>query len=378
MRAVGANERIGVAFIGTGDRASALMRELLPLGGRHNVEVRAVCDVWKRNRERAVAAVKKSGGRDPRQFTRFAETLALPEVDAVVIATPDFSHGPILVAALEAGKDVYIEKPMTTDIESANAAIDLARAKARVVQCGTQRRSDARFAGAAKFAATGALGKINRVSGAFGVNQPRWVRGYDDCVAADVDWEAFCLGRIRRPFDPRLLRCWQLFRLTTNGIPGLWMTHYADAVHFVTGAEYPAGGVALGGNYVWHDGREHADTFHALLEYPEGFLFDWSMGLGNSAGARFSVHGTKGTLDLEKWTFTPEGAKPPPEPVKIAGEPTVGHMENWLECLRSRGTPHASIEAGHQHAVATILAATAAETGRRQRWDGAKRELRAG
>ncbi len=181
--AAGANDRLGVAFIGTGDRASQLMKELLPLTGKCNVEVRAVCDVWRKNRDTAAAVVKKSSGREPRQFTRFVDVLALPEVDAVVIATPDFSHGTILVAALEAGKDVYIEKPMTIDIESANRALDVARAKGRVVQAGTQRRSDPHFLGAAKFVATGALGKISRVSGSMNVNQARWQRRYDDCRA---------------------------------------------------------------------------------------------------------------------------------------------------------------------------------------------------
>jgi predicted dehydrogenase len=375
----GANERIGVAFIGTGDRGSYLMKELLPLGDKCNVEVRAVCDVWRKNREAAVARVKESGGREPKQFTRFTDLLALPEVDAVIIATPDFSHGPILVAALEAGKDVYVEKPMTIDIGSANRALDLARSGNRVVQAGTQRRSDPQFVGAAKFVASGALGKISRVSGAMNVNQARWARRFDDCRAEDVDWAAFCLGRLRRGFDPRLLRCWQLFRDTSNGISGLWMTHYSDAVHLITGAKYPDSAVALGGNYVWHDGREHADTFHALFDYPEGFLFNWSMGLGNAADVHFTVHGTQGTLDLEKWTCTPEaGTSASKETTKVAGEPVVGHMENWLQCLRSRERPHADIQFGHQHAVATIMAATAAGTGRRQRWDAVKREMIAG
>jgi predicted dehydrogenase len=372
----GANERLGVGFIGTGDRGTQLLRELLGLAGKCNVQVTAVCDVWRKNREAAAERVKQGSGSAPRQFTRFPELLAAADVDAVVIATPDFSHGAILVAALEAGKDVYVEKPMTIDVASANRAFDLARAKNRVVQAGTQRRSDAHFLGAAKFVATGALGKLSRITGAMNVNSPRWARRFDDCRAEDVDWEAFCLGRIRRAFDPRLLRCWQLFCDTTNGIPGLWMTHYADAVHMISGARYPAAAVALGGVYVWPDGREHADTFHALLEYPEGFLFDWGMGLGNAAGVHFAAHGTKGTLDLEKWTFTPEGTRTAPaEPAKVPGEPTVGHMENWLQCLRSRAWPNADIRFGHQHAVATIMTATAAETGRRQKWDPAKREL---
>ena len=271
---------------------------------------------------------------------------------------------------------------MTIDIATANQALDLARAKDRIVQAGTQHRSEGRFRSAAKFVATGALGKISRITAAMAVNAPRWARNFDDCHEADVDWEAFCLGRIHRSFDPRLLRCWQLFRDTTNGIAGLWMTHYADAVHMITGSRYPANAVANGGIYVWRDGREHTDTFQTLLEYPEGYLFDWGMFLGNSVGIHFTMHGTQGTLDLEAWTFSTEGAAEvkagEAKTTKLTAEPDVGHMENWLQCLRSRAKPNADIQFGHQHAVATIMAATALETGRRQKWDPAKRELVAG
>ena len=374
-----ANGRISIGMIGVGDRASSHVHELLALTEKQNVAITAVCDVWKKNREAAAATVARSCGREPRQFTRFNELLAWRDVDAVVIATPDFSHAPILIAAIEAGKDVYIEKPMTIDIAAANKALDLACANRRVVQAGTQRRSDGHFIAAAKCVGTGALGKLNRISAAMNVNQTRWMRRVDDCREADVDWEAFTLGTLKRSFDPRLLRCWQLFRDTSNGMPGLWMTHYADAVHMLTNAKYPSSAVSLGGNYVWKDGREHADTFHTLLEYPEGFLFDWSMGLGNSAGVHFTLHGTKGTLDAEKWTCSNDGAadaKPADIALtKISPERSVSHIENWLECLRSRARPNADIEFGHQHVVATVMAAVALETGRRQKWDPAKREL---
>jgi predicted dehydrogenase len=210
-------------------------------------------------------------------------------------------------------------------------------------------------------------------------HEPRWARGVTDCQEADVDWEAFLLRLPKRPFDARLLRCWQLYRATSNGLPGLWMTHYADAVHMITGAKYPASAVAHGGIYVWKDGREHTDTFHALLDYPEGFLFDWGMGLGNSSGVHFSIHGTQGTIDLEKWTVSPEGGRNSSlQAGLIASEPNQSHMGNWLGCLRSRQQPNANIQLGHQHAVATIMAAQALETGRRQKYDPVTRTITAG
>jgi predicted dehydrogenase len=304
-----------------------------------------------------------------------------------VIATPDFGHAPILIEALRAGKDVYVEKPMALDVAEANQALDLAREAKRVVQAGTQYRSHGGYTAAARTLATGILGTIHRIHAAAHFNHARWARPCDDCQQTDVDWDAYLFNRPRRAFDPRLLRRWQLYREFTNGLAGLWMSHYVDAVHLLTGAQYPARAVALGGTYVWKDGREHTDTFHTLLEYPEGFLFDWSMGLGNSAGTEFLLHGTRGTLDLGKDYANPtelilSGAGGPTDSQmatqKIQPDPSRDHMGNWLECLRTRQRPNADIQFGHQHAVATIMAATALETGRRQTYDPRTREIRPG
>lgn len=385
--AADANSRLGIGMIGVGDRGSALTRQILALAGEHEVDIVAVCDVWQVNLSRAAERISDALGRRPAAVTRYADLLAMDQVDAVVIATPDFSHGPILVDALRAGKEVYVEKPMAIDLAEANEALDLARRANRVVQAGTQYRSHGGYTAAARELASGVLGRIHRISASANFNGARWARDYSDCRAADVDWEAFLLNRPTRPFDPKLLRRWQLYREFTNGVPGLWMSHYADAVHLLTGARYPASAVALGGNYVWHDGREHCDTFHALLEYPEGFLFDWSMCLGNSAGTEFRVYGTGGTLDLGRNYATPtglilssEGASQPTKLAKraIQPDPNQDHMANWLACLRSRQRPNADIEYGHQHAVATILAARACESGRRQRYDSARGEMLVG
>lgn len=378
----GANERLSIGLIGVGVRGSYHLKGLKLLAESENVEVTAVCDVWRVNREKAAAGVKKTFGKQPRASTRFADILALKDVDAVVIATPDYAHGDILCAALEAGKDVYAEKPMTIDLDLANKALDLARSGGRVVQAGTQRRSDNQFLAAAQIGASGVLGKISRIDAQVAFNGPRWARDYHDCKQADVDWEAFLFNRPQVPFDPRLLRRWQLYKLCSNGLPGLWMSHYSDVVNMITGAKYPTSAMALGGNYVWKECREHGDTIHALLEYPEGFLFSWGMSLGNAATMQFTVHGTQGTLDLEKWTLSPDGGAKgakvkrqaiPPE--TVPAEQAHTHMANWLQCVRTRERPNADIEYGHQHAVATIMAANAFTSGRRLRYDAASRKI---
>lgn len=384
--APGANERISVGVIGCGERAKAHLEAIGKFGSKHNVRITDVCDVWKVNLESAADRVAKLFGERPRTCTRFGEMLESKDLDAVVIATPDFAHGPALVASLKARKDVYIEKPMTIQLSYANEALDLARKNELVVQCGTQYRSQASILGVAKEVATGVLGKISRVSSAASFPHPRWKRAYDNCKPADVDWEAYLLDLPSRPFDASLLREWHLHRETSNGLPGLWMTHYVDVTALLMNASYPTTVVAHGGNYVWKDGREHADTFTALLEYPEGFLFDWAMSLGTGGDWRYCIYGLNGTIETvgnqslaDAWQFSVRGngQGKKGEPRKIEPVPAGDHMENWLECLRTRQRPRADIQFGHQHAVASIMSAMALASGKRQKYNPDTRTIEA-
>jgi len=378
--AAGPNERIRIGLIGTGSRCRAHMDSLAKLREAHNVEVAAVCDVWRPNRESAAAIIEKTYGARPFETSRFGEVLVREDIDAVVIATPDFAHTPIMIEALKAGKDVYVEKPMSLTVEEASEAVDLTRANERIVQVGTQRRSEGRWSAAHDFIASGKLGQVSRISAANHFNHARWARDYDDCKEEDVDWEAYLFNRPMVPFDPRLLRRWHLYRMCTNGISGLWMAHLIDAAHMVMGSTYPNSAVALGGIYVWKDGREHTDVFHTLIDYPEGYLFDWAMSLTNSAGTHYTVHGRNGTLDLEANTYSGVGGEEGNqiEEGKLDMPPDGDHMANWLECMRSRQRPIADIEFGHQHSVATIMSAAALESGQRMRYDRNERKMYAG
>jgi predicted dehydrogenase len=385
-RAQEANETIRIGAVGCGGRGSALMNQVLALAEKHNAEIVAVCDVWRPNRERAAARVKKASGTEPKQFSKFQDLVALKDLDAVIVATPDYAHTPVMIAALEAGKDVYVEKPMSMEIELANKALDLAREKKRVVQVGTQRRSEGRWYAAHEELATGVLGNITRVDSANHFRpHARWQRGYGNCKKEDVDWEAFLFNRPMRPFDPKLLRRWHLFKEFTNGLAGLWMVHLVDAMHMIMGAGYPRSAVAHGGTYHWLEDREHSDVFYALLDYPpaeklseNGFMYTWAMSITNGVGTQYSVHGLHGTLDVLSMSLSPSGGLKKSEVPrkKVASKPNENHMENWLKCLRSRERPNADIQYGHQHAVASIMSAAALHQGRRMTWDPEKRQMK--
>ncbi len=377
--AFGANDRISIGIIGTGSRGAALFREIAKLKESHNVTISAVCDVWRPNREGAAKRVEEVFGAKPFTTSRFGEVLARDDVDAVVIATPDFGHTPIMIEALKANKDVYVEKPMSLDVEKANEAVNRARANGCVVQVGTQRRSEGRWQGAHDFIASGKLGHVSRIA-ANNFNHARWARNVSDCKEEDVDWEAYLFNREMRPFDPNLLRRWHFYKMCTNGIAGLWLPHLIDAAHMVMGSTYPRSATALGGIYVWDDGREHTDTFHALLDYPEDYLFSWGMGLGNAAGTHYTVHGEHGTIDLEAMTVSDAGGrkKNPELEGKLDAPSDQNHMANWVDCMRSRERPNADIAYGHMHAVATIMAAEALHTGNRMRYDVEARRMHAG
>jgi predicted dehydrogenase len=382
-RARGSNDRIRIASVGVGGRGTSLLRDIIGLSQRHNCEIAAVCDVWKVNLNRAAATAKKAFGSEPMTSTRFGDILSMDDIDAIVIATPDFAHTPIMIEALKAGKDVYVEKPMAMDLDNANEALDLARAQKRVVQVGTQRRSEGRFRTAREVVASGVLGPISRVDAANNFNHARWLRPYDDCKEREVDWDAYLFNRPKVPFDARFLRQWHLFKMCTNGLSGLWMCHLIDAACMVMGSTYPRSVVAHGGTYVWKENRQHTDTFHALADYPEDYLFSWGMGLGNATGTYYKVCGVNGTLDLQNHPATlsgqgGKGAQVIKKTTELEDAANESHMGNWLNCLRSRQRPNADIAFGHQHSAATIMAARALETGRRQKYDAENRRIYAG
>jgi predicted dehydrogenase len=371
-----ASDRLRLGMLGFGGRANDLYNDILK--ANENAQIVAVCDVWKQARERAAAMVQKDFGAAPKLTSRYEEVLAMKDVDAVLIATPDFTHSRILFDAVRAGKDAYCEKPMGTIYGDARAAYLAVKNSKQVVQIGTQRRSDPGLIGCARLVQSGVLGKITRADLQVHFQEARWRRDYSAIQVDDIDWDAFRFhGYIQGSPDLRKFREWQLFRETTNGIPGLWMSHLIDLAAWFLNDPYPQSCVGIGGVYQWKDGRDTSDVYHALFEYKD-CLVSFQMSLTNAVHWRNLWYGMNGTLDADALSYSGQGSRQPTklgDGLKVERVPVDSHMANWLKCLRSRATPRADIQAGFSHAVAGIMATAAMEQGRRVRFDPARLEL---
>ena len=396
-RILGANDRISLGHIGIGNRGRGLDWIVSRLKEKHNAEMTAVCDLWKTNRERAVATNEKFYGRAPRAFAEPEELLALKDVDAVLIATPEHSHSPVLKMVAEAGKDAYCEKPMGNVLKEVKAARDAVLSRNLIVQIGTQHRSELYPRAAHDLVETGVLGEVSKIEVVWNYHGPRW-RGRPEVKQireADTDWRQWLMTKPYRPFDPQLYFEFRLYREFSSGIPDQWMSHGIDLVHWFMDDPVPKSVVANGGIFAWHDGRENPDTFQALLDYPKGFLVSYATSFGNDSPSFTRYMGKMATLfniggegspryqlveekgvheddsDIyekraKKDILLPGDTKLPPTGI---GDDDLHHMENWFECLRSRQQPHATVHNGYGHSVACIMAAHSYWQGKKLYYD---------
>ena len=384
-RAAGANDRISIAMIGCGRRN--LLGEVLEFARDSNVNVVAVCDTWRQQREEAAARVEKALGARPEMFVHYPDVAGNSKIDAVVIGTPDHQHCTQLIAAVRAGKDAYVEKPLAMDMHELIASTDAVKRSGKVVQCGTQIRSYPASVSARAFVTEGKLGPVMKVEQVRNSYHPYWhAYGERKVDAADVDWKAFLLNRKYRPFDADQYAAWYGYREFSRGPQTNLMVHFIDLVHYITGCGLPRRAVGFAGTYRWKDRRTAPDSVEAVLEY-DGFLVRYATVFGTGAGNYLKFFGTRGTLDATRWswnqpfTLSGEGSgeadKLPPGSTIPMLESTP-HMKNWFDCLRSRKAPNAPIEAGYAHSVAVIMADEAMFTGRRMVYDASKRAVRAG
>lgn len=386
----GANERISLGLIGCGGRGyDAHMKGVHPFDKQQNVEFTAVSDPWKQRRERAAKRAEEWYGRPARQFVSYRDVLALDDIDAVMIASPDHLHCLHLDAAIRAKKDAYVEKPLAMDMATLNRTFDLVKSSDRVVQMGTQVRSYTTSAGCKRLFESGAIGKVSRIEQCRNGVKPywyAWMQRSEQLQAVDVDWKEFLGDRPDRPFDAKLLTGWYGFREFTDGPIANLGCHFIDLNNYIVGCKLPASCVAQGASFTWKDdGFTCPDHCEATWIYPDGFLVHYSTNFGNGSGSVNKIYGDQGVIDLTNWrspTYSAAGAikttKLPKLDVLVDPAEIPDHFLDWLQCLRTRKTTNAPIEAGYYHSVPVIMATRAMDTGQRQIFDASTRQVRDG
>jgi predicted dehydrogenase len=413
---LGANDRVRTGVVGCGDRM---------LGGDipafvanqkdMNFELVAVSDIWSIARDRGAAKIEKMSGSKVDRVRNNDELYARKDVDAVLIATADFQHARHGIEAVKAGRDAYVEKPTAHFMDDARDFRKAVHESGKIVQVGTQRRSTPSYMKAAEYIQSGKFGDIVMVEMSWNVNQPgRWRR--PDVVPLlkeeDTDWKRYCGNRIKDPFDARKYLEFRLFWPYSSGIPDQWLVHQIDTVHWFTGLPHPRSVVANGGIYHWKDGRTNWDTMTAVFDYgplddmTKGFQVQYTSRFTNSAGGvKELYYSNAGMIDMDKQTVTPTGGLTKKfademhmepnllEPCSLGvdkmetdataatakGDPQTGaNMRNWMECVRSRKTPNASIEAGYSHSIALCMNVAAIQTGQKVTFDDKTQQVMAG
>lgn len=430
-RILGSNDRILLAQLGCGNRSAGHVHMAQLASKRTSLAVVAVCDLWSIARAQRAAHVKRVFNLDPKQYKYSEQMLANKEIDAVMIATGDFQHARLCADVVRAGKDCYVEKPFANDLAEAKESRDTVKNSAQVVQMGTQHRSEPYPLAVRDIIRSGRIGKIVHIEQEWNVNEERWrfvpndvgishemlmdtkmewERWMDErkskLRAEDTDWERWLLGRPYRPFDPHVYLEFRLYKDFSSGIFDQWLSHGCDLVHFWTDESYPDSIVANGGIFVWNDRRENPDTCIAAITYPKGFLYSYKTTFGNSYRSFSRIQGRDGTIEnyggegASLFIVSKEGgsqeidphesgpiyrqvpiAAPVEEQAEVVrvlnaespnsngpGDDSVVHMMHWIQAMRDRKEPNATVDHGFSHSIVCMMATRAYWSGKKQYW----------
>ena len=406
----GANDKIKVGVVGFSNRfKSSLLPAFMANADELGFEIVAVSDIWSLRREAAIKHFKEKYNVDVKVFRNNEELYDSRICDAVIISTADFQHPLHLVEAINAGCDAYCEKPFAETMADARLALETARKHNKVIQIGSQRRSAPNYQAAHDYIQSGKFGPITMVEMTWNVNQPgRWRLPAleKQCFEKDTDWKRYLMNRPYEPWDPRKYLEYRLFWPYSSGIPGQWMSHQIDTVHWFSGLQHPRSVAANGGIYCWKDGRRNYDTVTAVFDYGDdnqAFQVLYHSRMHNDAGGVKELYFSNGgCLNLDTNEVTSEGGlsegsaremgmhanlldtfKLPS--VKVSTEADMGgdpmtylHMRNWMECIKTRNKTNAPVEAGYSHCIATIMCNAALRTGEKVTFDDATQEVMAG
>ncbi len=414
-RIIGANDRVRVGVVGFSDRhRNDHIPAFLKSYQEMNFDIIAVSDIWKKRREEGSAFLASKFGHAVTPCVNNDALYAIKDVDAVMISTADFQHALHTVEAVKAGRDTYTEKPLAETMEDARAVLKAVKDSGKIVQIGSQRRSAANYWAAADYVQSGKFGPIVMVELMWNVNQPgRWRRPalVAQMREEDTDWKRFLMNRPAVPFDARKHLEFRLFWPYSSGLPGQWMSHQIDTVHWFSQLPHPRSASANGGIYAWKDGRQNADTMTVVFDYgplddmSKGFQVVFTSRQTNSSGETKEIwYSNGGTMNLDtnvisheagltekyasamgmKANLLPEmslkeSAVKASTEASTGGDPmTTAHVRNWMECVRSRKQPNAPIEAGYNHSIAVIMANAAYRTGEKVIFDQKTQEVMAG
>ena len=383
-RILGANDRVRVGHVGVANRGGQLIKAFTE---HDDVEVVALCDV---NKTTLAKANERFDGK-AQTYADFRKLIDRDDVDAVVIATPDHWHAVQMITACDAGKDVYVEKPMSITIHEGRRMVEAARRNKRVVQVGTHRRSSQLYKDLAAETTNGKVGKIT-VSRAYRLSNmyPLGIgREKPTTPPAELDWDMWLGPRPKQAFQeniaPYKFRWWQLY----SSQMGNWGVHYLDAIRWCTGETAPVSVCAMGGRFAVDDDRTIPDTVEAVFEYASGRLviFGQYEASGNPVFpyGEIELRGTQGTVYVSANGYQVEPERggqfqdrtPRMEPEKVQAKGgnhdlTTLHARNFLDCMRTREKPNADVEIGHRSTSLSLMANISLMVEARLEWDGEK------
>ena len=365
QRVLGANDRIGVALIGCGGRGRGVTAYVPKIGG---AEVRGVSDVYLPRREQAA----EQFGSTAKPFADYRDVLSDKDIDAVVIGTPDHWHAPMTIEAVAAGKDVYVEKPVTHNLGEGDELVKAVEDSGQVVATGTQQRSWKHFLEAKQLIDQGVLGKITFVRCHWSQNYSRFGSSRSpDVDLRQLDWDQWLGPAPKQPFDKTRFRFWRFFWDFGGGSITDLMTHWIDVIQWFMKSRRPREVHAAGTTYT-QDWLEAPDTVTATMLFPEGYMaaYEGNMTFGLLGGG-IVFRGDKAMMTLHRLGYAvyEETAKPfeavsLPDPIhrfsrsedtstieRVDGRGTLDNVRNWLDCIRNRNAPNAHIRAGVEAAA---------------------------
>jgi predicted dehydrogenase len=377
-RVLGANDRIRVGVIGIGDRGTQIAREAMACPA---TDLAAFADVYTRRLDDAKKLAPAAA-----TYADYRQMIDDKSIDAVLIATPQHLHAACFVAALDAGKHVYIEKTMAFTVDEAKlmrAACERAAGRC-AAQIGHQACSSGQIADASNYLASGAVGKVTAIRANMYRNTPhgkaQWARpAYPDMTAESIDWKAFLGGAPEQEFDANRYINWRLFWDYSGGNVYENMCHQIAFWYKVMGLQIPHTVNMTGGVYLWKDGREVPDTMHVSMEQPEEILFSWDSGFGNNQlGVTEDVLGTDGTICRgQQIRYLPQKVNRADAAEMLGATPTAprAHMQNFLDCARSGKETNCPFDLGYRVSIACRMAVESYRQVRTVHWDPATEEI---